>query len=259
MTLATSELSGVHITDAQKQQYQDEGYFVLEGVVPPSSLEDLRSECQHFMDDMDARMEREGVDKMGINHKGSRYFLNGVYHKSEKLRRFLFSPVMADICRATLGTEATLFNDQYVVKAAEKGGKFSWHQDGGYIPYEHDPYLTCWVTLDDVNEENGTVYLLPYSRQGTRDRVPHVKDPESNDMVGYFGPDPGLPVIVPAGSIACFSSTVFHRSGPNQTDKMRRVYLCQYSAGPILNAEGTAPRHEDTPFIRQGEVVAPQD
>lgn len=25
----------------------------------------------------------------------------------------------------------------------------------------HKPYLTCWCTLDDVSEENGTVYVLP--------------------------------------------------------------------------------------------------
>jgi hypothetical protein len=48
---------------------------------------------------------------------------------------------------------------------------------------------------------------------------------------------------VPAGSIACFSSTLFHRSGPNTTDRMRRVYVAQYSATPILDADGTAPRH----------------
>jgi ectoine hydroxylase-related dioxygenase (phytanoyl-CoA dioxygenase family) len=31
--------------------------------------------------------------------------------------------------------------------------------------------LTCWIALDDVTEANGTVYLLPYSRAGTRDVI----------------------------------------------------------------------------------------
>jgi hypothetical protein len=47
---------------------------------------------------------------------------------------------------------------------------------------------------------------------GTRNVVEHVRDEETNNLVGYFGDDPGDPVIVPAGSIACFSTTVFHRS-----------------------------------------------
>ena len=37
---------------------------------------------------------------------------------------FIFSDLMADICRATIGPDAFLFLDQYVVKAAEKGMSF---------------------------------------------------------------------------------------------------------------------------------------
>ena len=40
----------------------------------------------------------------------------------------------------------------------------------------------------------------------------------------------GFGLNVPAGSVAVFSSNCFHRSGANTTQKMRRVYLAQYSA-----------------------------
>ena len=73
--------------------------------------------------------------------------------------------------RATLGETDYLFNEQYVVKAAEKGLKFGWHQDSGFVGYTHRPYLSCWCAIDDVTVENGTVYLLPYSRAGTRELV----------------------------------------------------------------------------------------
>ena len=105
--------------------------------------------------------------------------------------------------------------------------KFSRHQDSGFIGHPHRPYLTCWIALDDMTEANGTVYLLPYSRSGTRGVVKHARDEESNDLVGYFGDDPGDPVIVPAGSIACFSTTLFHRSGPNTTGRVRRVHAAR--------------------------------
>jgi ectoine hydroxylase-related dioxygenase (phytanoyl-CoA dioxygenase family) len=97
------------------------------------------------------------------------------------------------------------------------------------------------------------VYLLPYARAGTREVVQHVRDEETNDLVGYFGDDPGDPVIVPAGSMACFSSTLFHRSGANTTDCMRRVYLAQYSAEPILNEDRSGPRHLAEPVLVDGE------
>jgi ectoine hydroxylase-related dioxygenase (phytanoyl-CoA dioxygenase family) len=235
------------LTDEHRRLYRDEGFFVLEDVVPADDLAALRSECRRFIDERDREMDRLGVDTLDLDHRGSRYFVHA-FGKSPAVERFLFSDLMAAVARAALGDTVYLFNEQYVVKAAERGMKFGWHQDSGFIPYAHPPYLTCWIPLDDVTEANGTVYLLPYSRAGTRDVVEHVRDEESNDLVGYFGDDPGDPVIVPAGSIACFSSTLFHRSGPNTTDQVRRVYLAQYSTEPILSRDGSQPRHLAEPL-----------
>jgi ectoine hydroxylase-related dioxygenase (phytanoyl-CoA dioxygenase family) len=233
------------------RSFHDEGFFVLEDVVPASDLEALRGECQRFIDERDREMDRLGVDALDLDHRGSRYFLHA-YGKSAAVGRFLFSDLMAQVARTALGDVVYLFNEQYVVKAAERGMKFSWHQDSGFVGYPHRPYLTCWIALDDVSEANGTVYLLPYSRAGTRAVVEHVRDEETNDMIGYFGDDPGHPVVVPAGSMACFSSTVLHRSGPNTTDRVRRVYVAQYSAEPVLSEDGSRPRHLAEPLLVNG-------
>ena len=243
------------VTREHLDAFQQDGFFVLEGVVPAQHLKLLRDKVAENIARLDAEMEAAGVDKLGINHKGSRYFVQPYKNGDKSLGEFIFSDLMAEITRATLGDNVYLFHEQYVVKAAEKGGKFSWHQDSGYVGHDHTPYLSCWVTLDDVDEKNGTVYLLPYDRAGGRDRVEHRRDEESNDRVGYFGDDSGDPVVCPAGSIACFSSTVFHRSGPNTTDRMRRVYLPQYSAEPIMHADGSALWNMAEPFIVDGERV----
>lgn len=240
------------VTDSHRRQFAEQGYFLLEGVIPDTHLEALRNECAEEIANKDAEMEAEGVTVKGINHKGSRYFLPFSSTYREPVRAFLFSPLMADVCRATVGDEAFLFLDQFVVKAAETGMSFGWHQDGGYIGYEHKPYVSCWCTLDAVNEENGTVYILPFDRAGSREYTLHVKDPVTNDMVGYHGDDPGIPVIVPAGSIAVFGSNVFHRSGPNKTNTMRRIFLAQYGPEILTNREGTAPRHLSDPFLKDG-------
>jgi hypothetical protein len=67
-----------------------------------------------------------------------------------------------------------------------------------------------------------------------------VRDQESNDLVGYFGDDPGDPLIVPAGSIACFSTTLINRSSANTTDRMRRLDLGRRhdrrAAGRVVSA-----------------------
>jgi ectoine hydroxylase-related dioxygenase (phytanoyl-CoA dioxygenase family) len=239
------------ISEPARRQFREEGWFLLQGVVPAAHLAMLREVCMQFIAAHDAEMDAAGVTQQGINIRGNRYFIAN-RHKGTRLAEFIYSDLMAEVCRATLGDNAYLFWEQFVVKGPEKGAKFSWHQDSAYVGTPHRPYLTCWVTLDDVTEANGTVYLLPYSRAGTREVVPHAKNPVSNDLEGYFGSDPGDAVIAPAGSIACFSSTVLHRSGFNTTPHWRRVYLPQYSAEPLLRPDGKLAAFAE-PFFVNGE------
>ena len=243
--------SAIQISDQQKLQFKTDGYFVLESVIPDQFLNLLRGQCQSFIDQIDVEMDQQGTDVMGINHRNKRYFVANCFRKQPELRQFLFSNMMAEICRATLGENVYLFWEQYVVK-----GAFSWHQDSGYIGYpDHKPYLTCWCALDDMSEENGTVYVMPFSHVGIRSWVQHIRDEGTNDLIGYFGRDPGIPVIVPAGSIAVFTSINFHSSGTNETGELRRAYLAQYSAEPLLSRDQTRLWGNAEPLLINGKMA----
>ncbi|MGH7145282.1 MAG: phytanoyl-CoA dioxygenase family protein [Planctomycetota bacterium] len=237
------------------RRFREDGFFVLDAAIGAAHLAMLREECAAFIEKEHGEMDRLGVDQRGLNYRGKRYFISCRYAESARLADFIFSPLMAEICQATLGPEAFLFHEQYVVKAAEQGMKFSWHQDSGYVGHDHRPYLTTWCALDDMTEENGTVYMLPYERAGGKTRVEHWRDTDTTDLIGYGGDDPGVPVICPAGSIAVFSSTCFHRSGFNRTKNMRRVYLPQYSAEPIYAKDGSKLWRFAVPFIMDGRIV----
>lgn len=228
------------ITDEQIDQFHNEGYFILERAIDEDLLRRLRDESEQFMERINEDMAAKGVESDGLNHRDKRYFIANRWKEGNAVKDVLFGDLMAEVCQATLGANAYLFHEQWVIKCAEVGMKFSWHQDSGYVGCPHKPYITCWLTLDDVNEDNGTVYLLPYSRADTRDAVEHGQSADgSNDLQGYFGDDPGIPVICPAGSLAVFSSTVFHRSGANTTNLPRRVYLPQYSPEIIRKPDGS--------------------
>ncbi|HZS14569.1 MAG TPA: phytanoyl-CoA dioxygenase family protein [Candidatus Dormibacteraeota bacterium] len=248
------------VSEQQRRQFVDEGWFLLESVIPQEHLELLRAELQSGIEAVDRHMDELGTDVWDISHRGRRYFIGNVHQTQPRVNEFLFSDLMADVCRATLGGDVWHFFNQYVVKAAEVGMTFEWHQDSGYVAKvkstPHLPYLSCWCTLDDVDEDNGTVYLLPFSRAGSREVADHRRLAGSNDLLGYFGDDPGVPVIAPAGSIAVFSSVLFHRSGPNRTGAPRRVYLAQYSAEPLMQDDPPdLPVQNADPFLRDGRRV----
>ncbi len=222
----------MHISEEQRCQYRNEGYMFLENAIPHEQVEGLRDECQRYIARYDAEMEAKGVTVQGINHYKKRYFISRRGLESPTITDFLFGERMAEVCRATLGDTAYLFHEQYVVKFAEVGTRFGWHQDSGYVGHYHRPYLSCWCALDDMSIENGTVSVLPYSAIGMTpdDLYDHTIEDASNDKIGYRGDHPGVPAIVPAGTIVVFSSRTFHRSGPNTTSRIRRCYLAQYSA-----------------------------
>ena len=240
--------------------YRETGFTVLPAVIDDRTLGMLREESAYFVGYTDATMDAQGVEVRGITHRGKRYFISNRYRSSARLADFLFGPLMAEITTSFLGDTVFLFNEQWVVKGADQGMKFAWHQDSGYVKAfdpatTHTPYLTCWCALDDMTEANGTISVLPHDVLGTRNHIfDHEREEGTNDLIGYAGAESGEVITMGAGSIAVFSSTSLHRSGSNTTDQQRRVYLTQYSSSPLTSSTGELWA-QAVPFITQGEVV----
>ena len=121
------------ITDAHRRQYAEQGFFILEKVIPEAHLALLRSTAASAVGTMHEQMDREQTDTLGINHRGKRYFVGQSFEKHPELGGFLFSDLMAQVCEATVGKTAFLHNDQFVIKCGQTGMSFAWHQDGAYV------------------------------------------------------------------------------------------------------------------------------
>jgi ectoine hydroxylase-related dioxygenase (phytanoyl-CoA dioxygenase family) len=247
---------------SQSEQFAAEGYAVFERVLQGPILEMLREQCSLFIAREDARMDALGVDIIGITHRGRRYFANQCQQAQPALRQMLFSPIMAQVCRATLGDDAYFFFDQFVVKGPEGGMPFGWHQDSGYVvgnggPSDHLPYLTCWCPLDDATAENGTVRLIPFSSEpkSRAGILPHQRQAQTNDLIAQADNARMRTVDAAAGSIVAFSSRLLHSTGPNLTSRLRRVYLAQYTAEAMLNPGTRHLRNNAVPLLRNGEQV----
>ena len=63
------------------------------------------------------------------------------------------------------------------MKAAHDGSAVEWHQDWAFHPHTNDDLLTVGVMLDDVDETNGPLCVLPGSHRG------EIHDHHAN---GYF-------------------------------------------------------------------------
>jgi hypothetical protein len=229
------------VTPTHRERYRREGFFVLERAIAPPLLALARACCDEGL----AANPRARLSAASSAERQHPAFLKLPHQARPELDRLIFSPLFAEICRATIGDEAYLYYDQYVIKAARVGGPLGWHQDSAYASSPHRAYVNCWCALDDVREDNGTIWLLPFARAGRGKLLTRR----------WNGAHPGTPVIAPAGSVVVFSSLVVHRSGDNVTARPRRSYTVQFSPEPILDAVTGAPEWLARPFLVEGRLV----
>lgn len=245
----------------QAEHYAREGYALFENVVPDSMLEMLRDQCGASLAREDARMDELGVDSIGLTHRGKRYFAAHCQRVQPPLRQLLFDPLMAEVCRATLGFDAYFFLDQFIVKGADVGLPFSWHQDSGYVvgnggPPDHLPYVTLWLPLDDTTVENGAISLIPFSAHPqARGILPHRRDLQTRDLFTTVDPSKVITVEAAAGTILALSSRLLHSTGPNHTSSLRRAYLAQYTAEVMVDPGTRHLRNNAIPLLRGGQHV----
>lgn len=222
-----------------------QGYRVFPDAISPEDLATLRTTCDTLLDEP---IDDGGKDRHKIGLGAARRFLAHRHEEFPALERFITGPQIAELTRSLLGQDAYLFNEQFVVKGAGKGASFAWHQDSAYVGFDHQPYLTVWMALDDATEDNGCVYLIPRDIEAKPGIDPHEWQDESNELNGYFGDEPGIPMTCKAGTIVVFSSLTLHRSGANTTPNPRRAFIAQYSPEPITDPATGKPKRYAKPL-----------
>ena len=248
------------IGEKQQRSFREQGFMIVEAFLSDSELELVRTACDAQVERVATEMRRNGITENGINVLDRKYFINNARVERPELASVIFSEKTEALCRATIGETAYLHNEQFVVKMMDKDTTFAWHQDSGYSVYKggaasHDPYVTCWIALDDMSERNGTISVLPFPRyERSREIVEHSWSDEHNAMIGYRGDDEGDLVEVPAGTLVAFSSRLLHKSGANTTDRPRRSYFVAFTPTLFRHAdESKGVYSQADPLIVAGE------
>jgi hypothetical protein len=247
------------IYQQQAEHYAREGYALFENVLQAPMLDMLREQCDICLAREDARMDELGVDSVGMTHRGKRYCVAQCQRVQPALRRLLFSPLMADVCRATLGFDAYFFLDQFVVRCADDGLPYPWHQDSGYVisnggPPDHLPYVCFWVPLDDAAAADRGVKLIPFSSYPrARSILPHRRNLETGNLFTEVDESKVITVEPAAGSILALSSRLPHAWDPNPGSHPRRAYLAQYTPEVMVNPGTRHLRNNAIPVLCEGQ------
>lgn len=218
------------ITAEQKQRFREQGYFLLPHLFSEEEIDALTARIDGLSAAYEARLQKIGRD--GISRANEIAFTAHLAAQDPEIMCFVAQEKFAHVTSDLLHDDISLYWDQSVYKKPETPRDFPWHQDTGYVPTNPAEYITCWLALVDVTIENGCIYVIPGSHlQGM---VEH-KDTEIG-LQCYFGPASGVPVELKKGSMVVFSSLLFHRSGPNVSNTVRKGYVIQYSVASARHA-----------------------
>jgi|SRR5579871_461065 len=243
-----------YLSREQFRAFNDDGFVKLEGVFTREEIQSVIAAIDPIEQKGEAWLRGKG-GKVSISEADVITFTTHLVTRSEVLRAFAAHPKIKGICHDLIGDDVRLYWDQSVYKKTGKEQEFPWHQDNGYTFIEPQQYLTLWIPLVDVVEENGCPWIAP--RVHKRGTLEHWLTPIGFKCLESV-PD-AVSVPAKAGDVIAFSSLAPHRTGPNlRKGSVRKAYILQYAPdGAYTLRDGVKTMQNDAarqfPILRRGK------
>lgn len=249
--------------EQQKQQFEEEGYLVVENVLSEEELETCAAEI-HRLHQVTAQLE--ATDDPDLKHFQREPYAkekqqNGlpVLRKIEQTRDFSLvfkdlaaHPKLVDVIQHLIGQDLLLFRSTLMLKPALHGSAHAFHQDSAYWPMDPPSLVTVSIALTASTSQNGCIQVIPKSHKwGMKDWgliAQNTDKAQANrDDVDTSG---AIEVPLKAGSAVMFHSLTVHGSGPNKSPDARHTALYAYFPPTVkLVARGTEVTSRSFPVI----------
>jgi len=165
-----------------------------------------------------------------------------IWEVSRAFRKLVFNKKIVQAAAQLLHADVVrLWHDQIQYKPAGKGGVNMWHQDGPYwqpLEPKHEQ-ITAWVALDDADEENGCMSMVPRSHLwGNQINWLHeLKDFGAMPAAFEKHPITVQPCPVRQGRVHFHHSLTWHGSPENRSGRPRRAIALHFMSNrTIYNA-----------------------
>lgn len=153
--------------EEMKTQYARDGFCIGDVVLTADEVDALRSELDRVIADRDKDCPQP-VHLVNFSRDPSTtvWQIVNIWQASEPFRLLMEKPGVSAVAAALSGArELRMWHDQIQYKPAAVGGVNMWHQDSPYWPVlePKNAQVTAWIALDDVDEENGCMWMVPGS------------------------------------------------------------------------------------------------
>ena len=236
------------LTRAQVEHYEREGYVVVERLLSPETLAELRRVTDEIVASAKGVSEHTAVLDLEPTHTPENPRVRRI--KSPHLAHPFYwdmaghMPVMAAI-EAFVGRDVRVrAGGKINLKSPGYGAPVEWHQDWAFYPHTNQSVLAVGILLDDMEDDNGPMMVLPRSHRGPI----HDHHDASGEFCGGIDLErtsidlsDAVALTAPAGSITIHHARLVHGSAVNRSDRPRRILFFEYAAADAWPLAGTEP------------------
>ena len=249
------------LTPEQIEQFQREGYLRGGRVLSDEQVEVLREETLRVIADRERADVPQPVlcGNLTGNEETPVWQVVDIWKASPPFRELIENPqISQEMAQLTDARELRLWHDQIQYKPASKGGVNMWHQDAPLWPILAPmTEVSAWVALDDVDEENGCMWMVPGSHLwGNHMNFLHTLknfDELPDEFEGHHVEVRSCPVK--KGEVHFHHALTWHGSPANRSGRPRRAVALHYMTDETrFVASG---RHIMKPYVEvaDGEVM----
>ena len=215
------------LSSAQVDFFKENGFIKIKQVFSKAVID--------FIDEVvSAEVTRLNTQHLSMEDRDTygKAFLQimNIWRNSEEVKEVVFSKRLAKIAADLLQVDGVrLYHDQALYKEPS-GGHTPWHADQYYWPLSTDRTITAWIPLQETPFELGPLEFSSGSFQLTEGRDKEISDESQNFLEAKLKELGFNHVVEPfgLGEISFHMGWLYHRAGPNVTDKMRKVMTMIY-------------------------------
>jgi Phytanoyl-CoA dioxygenase (PhyH) len=208
------------LSEAQLASYFSQGYLKLPHILPPYLLHKLNVLFDELLN-----IENGEMDKVVHVNKGNKYVANvekvcskGNLACLELLGYLTILQIAEQIC----GADFFMIQEFAVIKSLGDEVPVLWHQD--MLNKRKGNSFTMGVYLDDANEGDGALKIIPQSHLSKKDICEIIKEPS-------------IEIPMQAGGILIHDMMLAHSSEPIKINNVRRVIYFEFLSAAHVRAE----------------------
>lgn len=238
------------LTQEQLDFFFLNGYLQYGPILEPAELELLRCEYDR---ELRRAAEENTYSNLAVAFGSSKeekeaaplqmVQLINMCDRNMHFRKLLYNERILDIVQEIMSPNIMLFHDQALYKPAHTGGVVTWHQDNAYWRCRPANLVSCWLTLDDVDRENGAMQVIPGSHLRPVWHEQAEATAALKEIKEGFDPNEAVVVDLPAGGCMFHHCQTLHYTQPNTTDRQRRALAIHYMTPGTIDGEGKIIRN----------------